>query len=40
MAVANDNAFVHEETTHMSPVISIPEENIPWLNKRNPYCCK
>jgi hypothetical protein len=29
MAVANDNAFVHEETTHMSPVISIPEENIP-----------
>jgi hypothetical protein len=27
--MAVEYTFVHEETTHISPLISIPEENIP-----------
>jgi hypothetical protein len=38
--MAVEYSSVHEEITHMSPVISLPEENIPKLNKGNPYCCK
>jgi hypothetical protein len=32
--------LAHEGAIHMSPIISLPEENNPWFNKWNTACCK